>query len=307
MKVTSDADLKEFDVVVIGAVGVDTNIYLHGGEIDFGVEANFSENIDYVGQAGGYCSRNFAQLGYKTAFIGFVGDDKNGEFVRDELTNDGIECLLFMDHKGTKRSINFMSPDGTRKNFYDGKGSMETMPDLGACREILKKCKLAHFSIVNWARHLLPIAKELGVPISCDVQDIVDVNDQYRADFIKHSDILFLSAVNFSDPTPVINKCLADNEDRIVIVGMGNRGCATGTKNGTRFFDPVELTDPVVDTNGAGDGLAVGFLSSHLLESAPIDISILQGQVNARHICTLKGTTSDFMPCDQLEEQIEQI
>ena len=39
---------KDFDVVVIGAVGIDTNVYFFTNHIDFDVEANFTENIDYV-------------------------------------------------------------------------------------------------------------------------------------------------------------------------------------------------------------------------------------------------------------------
>ena len=75
---------KRFKVAVVGNVGVDTNVYLYGEDIDFSVEANFTENIDYVGQAGGYAGRGYAQLGKRTAFIGYVGDDYSGRFVREE-------------------------------------------------------------------------------------------------------------------------------------------------------------------------------------------------------------------------------
>ena len=40
---------------------------------------------------------------------------------------------------------------------------------------------------------------------------------------------------------------------------------------------------PVIDTNGAGDGLAVGFLVSHVLEGRSLEESILRGQLTARH------------------------
>jgi len=32
-----------FDVAVIGAIGIDTNVYLYTDEVDFSVEANFSQ------------------------------------------------------------------------------------------------------------------------------------------------------------------------------------------------------------------------------------------------------------------------
>ena len=120
-----------FDVVVVGNVGVDTNVYLYGDEIDFGVEANFSENIDCVGQAGGYASRGYAQLGKRTAFIGHVGDDHNGRLVREAFASDGIDMRgLCVDPLGTNRSVNIVYRDGRRKYFYDGKGHMHLQPDL---------------------------------------------------------------------------------------------------------------------------------------------------------------------------------
>jgi len=89
---------KILDAVVVGNVGVDTNVYFHGAEVDFGREANFTENLDCVGQAGGYACRGYAQLGKRTAFIGYVGDDFNGHFIRDELARDGVDTTaVFID------------------------------------------------------------------------------------------------------------------------------------------------------------------------------------------------------------------
>lgn len=291
-----------FDVVVVGNVGIDTNIYLQTDEIDFNVEANFSENIDYVGQAGGYISRGFAQLGYRTAFIGYAGDDNNAQFVRQELAGDGIDTTaLFIDPSGTARSVNIMYRDGRRKNFYDGKGHMRLQPDLDTCRDVLSRSRFSHFSIPDWARHLLPVASELGLTISCDVQDIVDRNDSYRLDFITYSDILFFSAVNYPDPTPLIESFLSAKPDQIVVVGMGSLGCALGSKDGIEFFPPVEMDRPVIDTNGAGDGLAVGFLSSYILGDYSLTESILRAQIAARYTCAQKASSSNLITKDKLE------
>ena len=187
---------QNFDVVVIGNVGIDTNVYLPATEIDFNVEANFTQNLDYVGQAGGYASRGYARLGKRTAFIGYVGNDFSGRFIREEFARDGIDTTaLFIDPDGTGRSINFMYRDGRRKNFYDGKGHMQLQPDLDVCRQALAGATLAHFNIPNWARQLLPIAKECGLTIACDIQDVVSPDDPYRRDFIEFADILFCRSV----------------------------------------------------------------------------------------------------------------
>lgn len=297
------ADLtKKFDVVVIGNVGIDTNVYFYD-EPRFDVESNYTTNLDYVGQAGGYSARGFAQLGYKTAFIGYVGDDFSGDFIRQEFARDAINMDgLFIDPTGTGRSINFMYPDGRRKNFYDGKAHMELQPDIERCRSILRKTRLAHFSIPHWARQLLPIAKDMDVTISCDLQDVTDIHDPYRRDFLEASDILFFSCVNFDGPEPIFHSILNEFPEKVLISGMGERGCALATKSGIEYFDAVVLPEPVIDTNGAGDGLAVGFLSSRLSENLSLTESILRGQITARWTCTQKASSSNLIRKNQLDD-----
>lgn len=293
---------KELDVVVVGNVGVDTNVFFYTDDIDWGVEANFTENIDYVGQAGGYTSRGYAQLGRRTAFIGHVGDDHNGRFVRKEFERDGIDTTaLFVDSWGTSRSINLMYKDGRRKNFYDGKGHMHLFPDLDACKTVMAPAKLAHFHIPNWARHLLPIAKDLGLTIACDIQDIVSLEDDYRRDFIDYADFLFFSAANQVDPTHWIRRLLEAKPDQIVIAGIGAQGCAVGTRDGVQFFHAVAMDLPVVDTNGAGDGLAVGFLNSYVLDDYSLIDSVWRGQITARYTCSQKASSSDLITQDKLD------
>jgi sugar/nucleoside kinase (ribokinase family) len=298
----------KFDVTVVGNVGIDTNIYLHGEDIDFSVESNYTENLDYVGQAGGYTSRGYAQLGKKTAFIGYVGDDHNGQFIRTEFGRDGIDTTgLFIDPQGTGRSVNFMYRDGRRKNFYDGKDHMHLQPDLELCENILAQSKLAHFSLPNWARYLLPIAKKLNISIACDIQDIVSPDDDYRRDFVEYADILFFSATNHPDPTPLIENFLTSKPERIVVVGMGAQGCALGTKDGIQFFPPVEMDAPIIDTNGAGDGLAVGFLSSYILDKYSLQASVMRGQIVARYTCTQKASSSNLITSEQLTHYFSEI
>jgi acarbose 7IV-phosphotransferase len=291
-----------FEVVVVGNVGVDTQVYLPGDAIDWSVEANFTENSDCVGQAGGYTSRGYAQLGRRTAFIGYVGADFNGRFVRHAFAQDGIDTsALFTDPAGTSRSINFMTRDGRRKNFYDGKSHMRLQPDLAACRAVLQGARLAHFHLPNWARRLLPGARELGLTIACDIQDVVDPHDPYRQDFINAADVLFFSAVNHPDPSPLIHGYLRRNPRQIIVVGRGSQGCALGTADGVRFFPPVTLDAPVVDTNGAGDGLAVGFLTSYVLEGYGLEASVLRGQIAARYTCTQRASSDALITAPQLD------
>jgi len=291
------------EVVVIGNIGIDTNVYLYGEDVDWSREANFTENLDTVGQAGGYASLGYARLGRRTAFIGHVGEDALGGSIRATLASVGIDTrALFTDPAGTSRSINIMYRDGRRKNFYDGKSHMQITIDIDSCRAVLDGARLAHVNLPNWARQLLPVARELGVVIACDLQDVTHLDDPYRADFIHWADILFFSAVNQAGPGALIEALLQRNPHQIVVSGMGSQGCALGARGSVRYFPPVEMDLPVVDTNGAGDALAVGFLASYVLDGYSLEDSIMRGQMAARHTCALRGSSANLITRAQLDD-----
>jgi sugar/nucleoside kinase (ribokinase family) len=67
----------------------------------------------------------------------------------------------------------------------------------------------------------------------------------------------------------------------------------------------IEL--PVVDTNGAGDALAVGFLTAHQLEGRPVEESVLRGQLAARWTCAQAADSGSPITAEQLEDLVDKI
>lgn len=292
----------DFDALVVGNVGIDTNVYLPEGPLDLSLEGHFTQNLDCVGQAGGFSARGFAQLGYRTAFIGYVGEDFSGDFIKREFASDEINAEgLMIDPAGTGRSVNLVYPDGSRNSFYDGKGHLQLQPDLEICHSLLSRARIAHFSIPDWARTLLPAAQEAGVVISCDLQDIPTLEDPYREDFIREADILFFSGSTLEDPEALMGKVISLYPEKLILAGLGNRGCALGTKHGITHYPPVTLDRPIVDTNGAGDSLAVGFLTSYILEEMSLEESVKRGQICARYACSLRANSSTLITREQLD------
>ena len=130
------------------------------------------------------------------------------------------------------------------------------------------------------------------------------MDDAYRSDFIDAADILFFSSANHPDPTPLVQEFLKGKPDRIVMCGMGSRGCMSGTVSEIRHHPAVELDTPVIDTNGAGDSLAMGFLTSYLLEGRTLEDSVLRGQLCARNTCSRKADSSHLITGDELKRII---
>jgi acarbose 7IV-phosphotransferase len=298
------------DVVVVGAAGVDTNVFLSTPlrPLDHMGEGQFAENIDYVGQAGGYSSRGFARLGHRTAFVGHVGADFAGDMVRAELAADGIDLRgLDIDPAGTARSVNVMGLDGSRVNFYDGRGHEKLDVDPDLAREVFAGARVVLFHLPDWSRRLLPLARESGAVIACDLQDIRDPDDSYRREFIEAADVLFVSSAHHHNPSHMLKRVVELSDDALVICGRGGLGAAVASADGIEVFPPPRVTLPIVDTNGAGDALAVGFLDARYFRDCSIADSISYGQLAARWTCAQRADSSRLVTRDQLTDLAAQI
>ena len=296
------------EVVVVGNVGIDTSVFLPSSpELIDGLreEGHFSSNVDCLGHAGGYTARGFAALGLDTAFIGHVGDDQMGRWVRAELTGDGIDLTgLGIDPQGTARSVNLMGSDGSRINFYDGRGHRSIAADPALGEKIFAGSRLAMFHLPDWARTLLPVAKRAGAVLACDLQDVRDPDDDYLTDFIEGADILFVSSTHHLNPAPMLKQLVRRSNGSMVVCGRGGLGVAIATTEGIRVYPPPRVDLPIVDTNGAGDALAVGFLVAHELEGRPVEEAVQRGQLAARWTCAQRASSSDLVTREQLEELV---
>ncbi|HOO32309.1 MAG TPA: carbohydrate kinase family protein [Thermotogota bacterium] len=292
---------REVDICVVGAVGVDTNCYLYTDDVDYINESNYTSNIDGVGQAGGYSSRLSAALGYSTYFFGYVGRDWQGEFIRNTLNSEGIHTHFFIDTLGTKRSINLVTPDGRRKNFYDGKGAMQIKVNEADFIPVFRRSKIVHMCIVNWTRELLDAAATAGCVVSTDLQDMPSTDDEYRRDFLSKSDIVFFSGVNLKEPLKSLEELMNRYPEKLFVCGMGKGGAAFGYDGRIETQAALEIDREIVDSNGAGDSLAIGTLCS-LIEGYTLKESVFRGQLVARYTCTLKAHSKDFLNREGLEK-----
>jgi sugar/nucleoside kinase (ribokinase family) len=286
-------------VVVAGGFGIDTNVYALGERV--GAEVTFAHVVDAPGQAGCYSARAFAALGLPTRAIAALGDDLQAAPIRAELGELGIAVTELRDPLGTHRSVNLVGVDGTRRNYFDARGSATVAVDHESCRAALRGATLLHCHLDDWCRQLLPIARDEGLRVSCDLQDAIDADDAYRADFVAAADVLFISAANLADPEQVAQDLAARRPGRVVVVGAGDKGCLAALERRVETFPAMDLARPVVDTNGAGDTLAATFLASYLVDDLGLARSVRRAQLAARWICGQRGDEKAPLPRARLE------
>lgn len=274
-------------LVVAGGFGIDTNVYPLGERV--GAETTFARTTDGLGQAGCYSALAAAALGVPTRALAALGDDRLGAWVRDELEARDVEVVTLHDPIGTHRSVNLVGSDGSRRNYFDPRGAGQVVMDTAACVRALRGAAVLHSHLDDWCRQMLPPARAEGLVISCDLQDVVDLDDPYRADWVATADVIFMSGANLADPAAAAAELARRRDGRVVVVGEGANGCLVATSDLVRHHPPVALPEPVVDTNGAGDNLAVGFLVAALLDGLEFDRAVQRAQLAARWICAQPG------------------
>ncbi|MFO7548636.1 MAG: carbohydrate kinase family protein [Acidimicrobiia bacterium] len=281
------------EVVVLGAAGLDTTVAVDGLDLETG-ESRFTSVVDGVGQAGGYAARIYAAAGRTVSFVGGIGADLAGEELRRVLEIEGVDTSpSFPEPLGTARSVNLALPDGRRRSFYDGRLG-NGRPDSGLVGRLLARARLIHVNLPGWVRPLLPMARSSGAVVACDLQDLPSPDDSYRSEFVRAADILFFSAADLGEPDRAVRRLWERNPDALVVAGLGGYGALLGLAGRITRHPAPEVDLPVVDTTGAGDSLAAGFLVAHVLQGRTPEEALARGQVTARHTCSLRQPKAGF-------------
>ena len=232
--------------------------------------------IEASGGSASNTAAGVASFGGKAAYFGKVADDHLGGIFRHDIRAVGVhfESKPLTAPPPTARSMIFVTPDGER--------SMNTY--LGACveldssdieEEIVATSKVTYFEGYLWdpprAKEAIRLAAEIahkhGRRYSMTLSDPFCV-DRYREEFLdlmrsRTVDIVFAneSEVKSLYQTADFNSALeafrADCE--IGIVTRSELGSVVVTADETHAVDahPIEK---LVDTTGAGDLYAAGFL-----------------------------------------------
>ncbi|MCI1647957.1 MAG: adenosine kinase [Bacteroides sp.] len=223
-----------------------------------------------TGGSAGNAIRGMACLGAGTGFIGKVSNDSYGNFFRESLLKRGTEAnLLISTEFPSGVASTFISPDGERTfGTYLGAAAMLKAEDLSL--EMFKGYTYLFIEGYLVQDHdmilrAIELAKEAGLQICLDMAsyNIVKEDHSFFSLLInKYVDIVFANeeeAKAFTGKEP--REALADiaKQCSIAVVKVGSKGAIVrkGTEEVKVNAIPV---GKVVDTTGAGDYFAAGFL-----------------------------------------------
>ncbi|BDV32580.1 adenosine kinase [Methylocystis iwaonis] len=246
-----------------------------------------------------------ASLGAKSGFVGKVKDDAAGREFTHDIRKAGVvfDTPHATDGAATARCLIFVTPDGQR--------TMNTF--LGACQalqpEDIDETAVAGAKILYMEGYLWdpPGAKQAflraakvsrahGRTVALSLSDSFCV-DRYRAEFLslirdRVVDILFaneseLHALYETADFDAALAALRAEKGLLGVVTRSEKGCVV-TSEGKVIAAPAFSVEEVVDTTGAGDLFAAGFLAGYARD-LPHERSAALGAMAAAEIISHVG------------------
>ncbi len=239
------------------------------------------------GGSAGNTAAGVASFGARAAYFGKVAEDELGKIFAHDIRAQGVHYETKPDgtFPPTARSMIFVTPDGER--------SMNTF--LGACvdlgpehvePEVVAQSKVTYFEGYLWdpprakeaIRECARIAHENGREVSMTLSDPFCVG-RYRDEFLDLMrsgtvDIVFanrheaLSLYETDDLELALKNIAADC--KLACVTLSEDG-AIVVRGSERFKIEALKIDKVLDTTGAGDLFAAGFLAGYTA-GRPLDV-----------------------------------
>ena len=210
-----------------------------------------------------------------SAFIGKVADDDLGSAFINGLNKEGVQfgSSQFSDTEKTGRCIVMVSKDAQRTmSTYLGISQKLNEKDIN--EDLIKKSKILYLEGYLWdlddaqsaIRKSISIAKENGTKIALSVSDVFCI-ERFRESFLEiiknDCDIVFANEEEIKALTggSNINEDLNTlmKEDKILAITRGEQGALIISQN-NKYEISSEKIDNLVDTTGAGDIFAAGFL-----------------------------------------------
>jgi sugar/nucleoside kinase (ribokinase family) len=209
-------------------------------------------------------------LGGQGRFVGKCGQDDFGSLFANTLEKNQVEPRLFQSTSPTGRVLSIITQDAQRTMLTYLGASSETSP-----HEITDDC-FAHSAIVHLEGYLLfnqelmvtalKVARKAGAAISLDLASftVVEQSKDFLASIVHdYVDIVIANEdearafTGFSDESSAIS-ALSETA-KIAVLKVGKKGSYIAD-HGNIVRIEAQGSDGVIDTTGAGDLWASGFL-----------------------------------------------
>jgi sugar/nucleoside kinase (ribokinase family) len=245
-----------------------------------------------------------AQLGTSCAFIGQVADDQFGKVFAHDIRAAGIafDTPPRADDPPTGRCLIFVTPDGERTmNTFLGAG--QYLPAEALDEDLIASGAILYLEGYLWdpeeprraMRRAIQVARDAGRKVAFTASESFVIErhgDDFRA-LIDEGliDILFVNETELATLTGKADfeagLAVISAKVPVLVATRGENG-AVAIADGERAEVAAQPVDKVIDTTGAGDQFAAGFLSGHA-KGADLATCLKRGAIAAAEVISHYG------------------
>jgi sugar/nucleoside kinase (ribokinase family) len=243
-----------------------------------------------------------------------VGEDKLGEFYINDMVENSIEPRFFKSKTtSTGCAVALVSKDGERTFATYLGAAIELKAEL-LSKELFQGYDYFHiegYLIVNndLIRKAIELAKQEGLKVSIDFAsyNVVEENLDFLKEICKSVDIIF---ANEQEAKAFTNKEAEDSHEEIsqiceiAVVKIGKKGSLIKSGDKKVIIGKRERT--CVDTTGAGDMYAAGFLAG-LCEGRSLEVCGQMGSILASEVIEVYGAKMDSLTWDRIKKEISSL
>ncbi|KAF5414204.1 MAG: putative sugar kinase [Candidatus Methanogaster sp.] len=264
------------EVIGIGALNID-KLYLVDRIGAAGEEIGVHSVSEQPGGSAANTIAALARLGIKTGFIGRVGDDADGTYLRSKMAKEGVDTQGIEVARGRTGSAIVLVDPGGERSMYVHPGVNDALSVTSETISYVKNAKYLHLSsfvgktvidvqseILDRSRAEISFAPGM-LYVRRGVDALREIISNARVVFLNRDEIEMLTGFGYRKGAGELNEVGSE----IVVVTLGGDGCYIRTPG-------AELAIPgfsarVVDTTGAGDAFCAGFLYG-LLADEPLGV-----------------------------------
>lgn len=231
-----------------------------------------------------------ARQGARTGFLTALGDDEFGDGIRALWSAEGVDHSNVARDPDAPTGIYFVHPHASERHFlyYRAHSAASRWPAASLPRDYIASARVLHVSAISQAisatardtvTAAIDIARAAGVTVSYDTNlrlklwSLEDAQRTIHAAMAK-SDIAFpsiddaMQLTGLEEPDRIVDFYF-DLGARIVALKMGEAGALVATPESRQMIAPVPVE--AVDSTGAGDAFAGGFLAYWLETGDPFE------------------------------------
>jgi ribokinase len=222
-------------------------------------------HISFGGSAANFATQA-SRLGVKTTLVSCVGDDPYGHLAVKEMSKIGVDttCILVLENQSTGLFI--YTHDTTEDWLVVAKpGANKFLEKRLFEEENLGDAQVMHLagSFPMMIDRAVELATIQGMILSLDPGREANKLEFNR--ILKHTDLLFVNQNELKDyfniePKEPELRAFAKTFPGIVILKMGKNGAIA--TDGFEYCTSHIFEVPIVDTMGAGDSFAAGFITA---------------------------------------------